>query len=440
MKPKYITVFVVVILLLVLWWWTNPKQQNKQAVINQTGQEPIVQTKSKHQIKKKTQPITNETNSVVEWDLSISTSSDQLRSYMVVYHDLKFAKRCLPYYREEHEKKDMFDAERYLQEQMHNPWITTVEINAVQLNAFKDFIQACDILKKTTFVRAGIDKRYPDYIGEYPVLTELQSELEQTQAKTKAEQSLKQALQLKKQWEKLVPQLVVASKGEFVMTDAELQENRERIIELAEHMSPNEEGIDNIDIESMMALADEMQQIRTAMEETTAPDEERRSALLVEFQQLESQMQRLLNSPYLETFLVLMSALDFSDGFDLKVSTEYTKFQIKDMQKYVPEYVSPSSILKEMSVIPDSDYYNVLVEPAAKLYLCRRGYRCDETSDLITDYCFGSLDSLNLMTGQIHEQACGLSLQNFVEDYLLSENQKTDVMALLQLMEEAYGQ
>lgn len=441
MKNKHTIVMGLVLVLLIVWFWQRNKTQveNANTLINTTGKESVVAPKEKTETREKVKKVEQTPVSIAEWEIPAVGESNDERTYLAVYYDLRFSQRCHQYYKDEHKKESAFNFNDYFLERIITPpLVTSYDPTEAQLATFREFIQACNSLKKTTFIRAGIEQRYPTYNDQYPVVTELKKELEQTIAKTEAERSLEQVLKMKKQWNELLNALMVESKGEFVMTEEERKEAQNEMMSLAEESMSLTEG-EELDTEEVMAVANRLQELNDAMQETTGANDETRAQLLVEFEALEVELRRYLQSEHIDTFLVAMSALEFAEGFDLRVAVGFGKFQFKEIKKYIPEYISPSQVLSEMSGIADKPFYDSLVVPASILYLCQRGYDCSDTSELVTDFCWGPADRMKMMSAQMHPQACGLTVKNFIENYFMTKNQNTDVHSLLKLMGEIYA-
>ena len=81
-----------------------------------------------------------------------------------------------------------------------------------------------------------------------------------------------------------------------------------------------------------------------------------------------------------------------------------------------------------------------MIKPASRMFLCHKGYDCSETSELVTEHCFGSMDELNFVAEEIHPQACGLDVNTFYNDHFLTVNQAEDVQALFNVMVNHYAQ
>lgn len=442
MKNKILVLLLLVIALIFAWYWLQEKSAddtNNSSVINTTGKQDVEAQNPKKAEPEKQKKIEKTPVNITDWEVAAVVDSDRERNYMDVYRDLKFSKRCHEYYKEEQKQKGAFDSGSYFLERIINPLVTSYDPTEEQLASFREFIQACNSLKKSTFIRAGFELRFPKFDKKYPVVAELEKELEETMATTPAERSLQNALKLKKQWNELRTALMTESKGEFVMSKEERKAAQDELISMSqEMMAMTDEGAE-IDPEEMMAFASRVQELQEAMDETTGANDDARAQLLVEFESRELELRRLLQSEHLETFLVAMSALEFAEGFDLRVAVEFDKFQFKEINKHVPEYISPSHVLSEMTGIADKKYYDALIGPASALYLCQRGYDCSETSDLVTDFCWGPTSRAKMMSSQIHPQACGLGVKDFIQNNLMTKNQAKDVQELLKLMGEIYA-
>jgi hypothetical protein len=439
MKPKYLALIVIAIAVVVYMLWQSPNKETKKSMINTTGQKQETTAKAKPAAKTTKEKTATSEPTITNWETDIINERDQDRTYMVVYDDLKFSKRCEDYYQAEHADKSAFMADEYFRKRFISPLNPDYQPSDAQLNSFRAFLQACDALKKATFLRANIEKRYPQITRPYPVIKELENELEITPAKSAEAQSLKKTLKLKQQWQELLEALVAESKGPLVMNEDERAQARSQMRALSTEMMAMSQEADEVDVEVIMDLAQEIQDLQAAMTETVGGDEEARQQLLTELIVLEEQLRKLLQSPHLETFLVAMSALEFSESFDLRINAQFAKFQYKNVTQNIPEYISPSQVLREMSGIPDDNYYDALIKPASYLFLCQKGHDCSDTSALITEYCWGSMDKIKLMTGQVHPQACGLDVKSFFHNHFLTENQKIDLQYLIDLMGEIYA-
>lgn len=438
-RSLFAAVILLIIILIVFWMWNQPTKKHTDTLINTTGKEQS--QGNKNQLKTAEKPIKSkpEIVSVAEWEVPIINEIEKDRNYLTVYKDLRFAKRCEAYYQAEHQQKSAFNAHDYYAELLMNPALGNVQPSEIQVSTFQAFLGACDELKKATFIRANIEQRYPKSTKPYIVIAELEKELEITPVETDEERSLKTALQLKQNWQQLFEELITASTGALVMSDAEIKEARNELLQLSQQMIAFTSDSENYDADAMNEIMDKINDLRKAMEETQGGDETKRQQLLSELSQSEQQLLKLLQSPHIETFIVAMTALEFSAGLDMRVATDFSKHKFQDVMKHIPEFVSPSQVLRVLSGAPDDKYYNVLILPASALYLCKRGYDCSETSELITDYCWGSLDKIKIYTGQIHPEACGLDVETFILNHFLTTNQKNDVLKLVQLMEEQYA-
>lgn len=435
-SKNWIFLATVSVAILLYWWLQQPQQGNHQQINTVTFQSKNKAQHAEAEVTQKVDSITIEPSiDSAETTKPKAAQKDQKRTYMQVYHDLQLASVCNNFYTNNHENKGHFD---YLAG-LHNAhrYKIKVDENApdIQVDALEKLVQRCLDLKSDTFDRAKIFEAFPDYQFAYPVLVELRKELSLTTPQTPEEIHLAETIQTSKSWRKLYNALFAVLRGEYKHDQRQRDQFQQQITELQEQITflyqTNPENSEAIE-----ALNNEVTQLRIQSDERQPVDQVKLNEILASFFPVNEQMLNSLTTSHPESFRYLMTTLHMKSRYHLVIGAgqRYAQLLAK-----LPEDINwpqlPNQQIMIQSEHQDSDLFDLLIQPAADLYLCYLGADCGPESEMVLNYCLNwekdHYDS--------HVDACGKSLLDFYSENYLTANQWTDVNALFETMVKMYA-
>lgn len=437
MQNKHWILGTTILLVVLLYLW----QQKSAQPINQQVNTVTFQSKdqiqqAETQIAQKAETNTTEASTAVaETTRPKEKSDDQERTYMQVYYDLQLAAACDSFYRNNHEAKGNFDYVTKLHQAHHYKTMSDENAPEIQVSALEKRVQRCLDLKTDTFDRAKIFEAFPDYQFAYPVTVELRKELQQTIPKTPEEIHLAQTIQTSKSWRNLNNALYAVLRGDYNHDQSQRAQFQQQITALQEQISflyqTNSENSEAIE-----ALNNEVTQLQKQADERLPVDEAKLNEILASFFPVNEQMHHSLATSHPESFRYLMTTLHMKGHYNLVIGKglRYTKLLDK-----LPENISwpqsPNQQILNQSGHKDSELFDLLIQPAATLYLCYLGTDCGADSEWVMNYCI-NWDN-NYYNSYV--DACGKSLIDFYAEDFLTANQWSDVNALFEIMVEMYA-
>jgi hypothetical protein len=142
---------------------------------------------------------------------------------------------------------------------------------------------------------------------------------------------------------------------------------------------------------------------------------------------------KLLKTKYAYVFIEVLSEVSLFSDNHAKKSFNYDR-NTKFIKNLYPAYQSlPDSIFQNIG-FKNKPYFSQIFTPSKNLFLCHLGLDCSASSRIVRNYCLG------LNNYPIYFEACGQDLEGFYFNYLISDNQISDVNRIIDYMVNEYAQ
>ena len=353
------------------------------------------------------------------------------RSVIDVYRDLRLARDCEVFYQKHHNEKGLMTPKEILDDYMLRFQGEGAVAAVEQYRAFNAFVQDCLYLKQRVFKNSKIKNAYPEYESGYPVIIELEKELDATQALTEEEKRLLAVREMHEELQTTTLELMRASQGDYKLNEAQrsvIYDDIDRINQELYELYQTDGASEEID-----KLGNTIREHYNALHQRKPVDQEMRAPFLNSFLKSTERIKTYLYGQFPYSFEIAVRALELSSRKQGLVDIEEFVFA-EEKLAMIPEYLPPSKELKIMAGIKHQTLYLTLLQPAVNLYMCHLGDDCSQNSHYMRQYCFGHLRNVI-----VYAQACEMDLMQFYNEVLLTEHQRKDVFVLLDLIKESYA-
>jgi hypothetical protein len=249
--------------------------------------------------------------------------------------------------------------------------------------------------------------------------------------------ALAELLKLIVRWRADVDEVVRTSKGSERTNQAAIDLLKAELKPLNDRLQQIQQAFREADADEQM-LNDEWidlymqtQEIEDEIAKLLVLDKTERARAVATFEVSHNLLSQWLNTRNPDVFFEVQLALERNHNLSMFGHNPYKFNDRYEFKTPFIEYVSPGDVVRQLAGVEQSNWFDLVIHYATRLYHCELGADCGPNSEWVSYHC---------VTAYVdrHASSCGLSLAGFYQQHL-SENHWSDVLYIRDLMRTLYA-
>ncbi|GJM06192.1 MAG: hypothetical protein DHS20C09_21880 [marine bacterium B5-7] len=437
LNNRLLGLILMVLLIGLMWFYLTDASRDHAAPINLISQKPDdAKPKTNNKPAKIAATPAPEQPLPTPSKQPLVAAEDSAWTYLQLYQKYRLAFRCYYPYQSIHNAKADYDyVAEYINFFKHNNIKNQDSPSAKQIEQLEKFLTEClalqeQIAARDDFVPIQEKENYWNATRVY-----IEQWLLSYPTTTADELYLKKSWQLRSAWLKTLDALLLATHGENTLSDEEIATIQQQIKDLWDERRDQRRALAEAFTAEMSDAYDQMiVSLQNQLKDQLHVDKDYRNDLLQEWDaQTLALESRILDGP-VESYQLITETLNLSLGHTFnQPSGGYQRFVGRRIQTKIPEYEILSDRLMPLSAVRMPSHFDLLY-PLANLWLmCERGLACGPNSEWMTERCLG------IALNKADDKACGLAVDRYFLETLLSPNQAIDITGLKTMLQALYG-
>lgn len=383
---------------------------------------------------KTTKPKQSADNATLEADQKLHQEEAGTLSYLDIYRQLNQAKTCQPIFLKWQSDGSKADLESLISKPYtyygdpiyqldQKPPITTAQKQLLQqwkdqcLNLWRLYGKYTPDLQDNQFLNAAIAEN-------------IERRLNSALPTTKREQAIKQVLKFTKQWQLRFTELEQALTGENSLTEAEIADIHSQMEQLSDEqfqiIADSQTAQNNSNLTDQIArINQQISELNNILMQQKVKNPDTIEQAKAAFKSIDQQLFKQFYTGYGEVFYEALKTVVGHNNLRY-IGSGYSAGGQAGHQR-----ITPVNMVLEANNLRTNIWHRETVNSATLLYLCNLGIDCTATSELMIDYCL--TDYFNYPSG------CGLTVQEFLRQQLISPNQWSDVQRIKNSYREIFN-